>query len=50
MQRHHPLQRNIAMAHPLFQTPVLIFIGMMAAFLLTLGPIALADLIRSRRN
>ncbi len=36
------------MAHPLFQTPVLIFVGMMAAFLLTLGPIALADLIRSR--
>lgn len=38
------------MTDPLFQTPVLIFIGMMAAFMLTLGPIALADLVRSRRD
>ena len=38
------------MSSPLFQTPFLIFLGMMAAFMLTLGPIALADLLRSRRN
>jgi hypothetical protein len=38
------------MSSPLFQTPFLIFMGMMAAFMLTLGPIALADFLRSRRD
>lgn len=38
------------MSNPLAQPAVLIFGGMMAAFLLTLGPIALADLIRARKS
>ncbi len=37
------------MTHPLMQTPVLIFAFMMISFMLTLGPIAIADLIRSKR-
>lgn len=37
------------MTNPLLQGPVLIFAAMMASFLLVLGPIALADLIRNRR-
>lgn len=38
------------MAHPLTQTPVLIFLLMMAGFMLTLGPVAAIDLIRSRKE
>lgn len=38
------------MANPLLQTPVLIFALMMGAFLFTLGPIALADVLRSPRD
>lgn len=38
------------MTAQLLQTPVLVFLFMMFAFILTLGPVALADLVRSRRN
>jgi hypothetical protein len=37
------------MNHPLMQTPVLIFAFMMISFVLTLGPIAIADYIRSKQ-
>lgn len=37
------------MTNPLLQGPVLIFAAMVGSFLLVLGPIALADLIRNRR-
>lgn len=38
------------MTHPLLQTPVLVFALMMGSFLLILGPIALADALRPRRD
>ena len=38
------------MANPLLQTPVLIFGLMMGSFLLILGPIALADILRRPRD
>ena len=38
------------MSAALLQTPVLLFAGMMGAFMLTLGPIAVADLVRARRK
>ena len=38
------------MSDALLQTPVLLFTLMMGAFILTLGPIAAADLIRARRK
>ncbi len=38
------------MTDALLQTPVLVFVFMMGAFMFTLGPIAAADLIRSRRR
>ena len=38
------------MSDALLQTPVLLFACMMGAFMLTLGPIAAADLLRSRRH
>jgi len=34
------------MANPLTQAPVLIFAAMMVSFMVTLAPIAIADLIR----
>lgn len=37
------------MTHPLAQTPVLLFAAMMASFMFTLGPIALADALRKTR-
>jgi hypothetical protein len=37
------------MTHPLMQTPVLVFAFMMISFALTIGPIALADILRSKR-
>jgi len=36
------------MHNPLMQTPVLIFALMTASFMLTLGPIALADVLRTK--
>ncbi len=38
------------MSAHLLQTPVLVFLFMMGAFMLILGPIAVADFIRSRRD
>ena len=38
------------MSEALLQTPVLVFALMMGAFMLTLGPVAAADLVRSRRK
>jgi len=38
------------MTHPLLQTPVLIFALMVGSFLLVLGPIALADVLRRPRD
>lgn len=42
-------QKGPVMTNPLAQTPVLVFALMMASFILTLGPIALADILRARR-
>lgn len=38
------------MPNPFMQTPVLIFIAMVVSFLLVLGPVAAADLVRSNRK
>lgn len=38
------------MSDHLLQTPVLIFAFMMLSFLLILGPVAVSDLIRSRKD
>jgi hypothetical protein len=47
--QHHD-QGDTAMTHPLLQTPMLIFALMMGSFLLVLGPIALADVLRRPRD
>jgi hypothetical protein len=38
------------MSNPLMQAPVIIFVAMAASFALTLGPIAVADMIRNRKT
>lgn len=38
------------MSDHLLQTPVIVFALMMGSFMLVLGPIALAELIRARRG
>jgi hypothetical protein len=45
-----PTAKEHIMSQPLLQTPVLVFAAMMGAFIITLAPVALFDLIRSRRS
>ena len=49
LSRHHLTTGSMTMTSHLTQFPVLLFALMMVSFALTLGPIAAADIIRSRK-